>query len=159
MPECFLKSLATSQTLRKSPSAPASANLERLRKSYGPGRWRKLKGFALVRLEDGSECDAEFIGMRRMYRQKRNENEGTAGLKAMNTENAQAQFVVCINNEGYPASLDLRKIYRVLPDERAEEHSLIRVVDESGEDYLYPAKFFVPIQLPQAAEDAFQNAA
>jgi hypothetical protein len=73
----------------------------------------------------------------------------------MNTENVQPQFAVCINNEGYPASLELRKIYRVLPDEKAVKHCLMRVVDESGEDYLYPEKFFVPIQLPQAAEEAF----
>jgi hypothetical protein len=77
----------------------------------------------------------------------------------MNTENAQAQFVVCINNEGYPASLELRKIYRILPDEKAAKHSLMRVVDESGEDYLYPERFFVPIQLPQAAKEAFLHAA
>ena len=77
----------------------------------------------------------------------------------MNTQNAQAQFVVCINNEGYPASLELRKIYRILPDEKAAKHSLMRVVDESGEDYLYPARFFVLIQLPQAAEEAFLHAA
>lgn len=69
----------------------------------------------------------------------------------MNTETEQGQFVVCINNEGYPASLELRKIYRVLPDEKAAKHSLMRVVDESGEDYLYPERFFVPIQLPEAA--------
>jgi len=77
----------------------------------------------------------------------------------MSTENIQTQFAVCINNEGYPASLELRKIYRVLPDEKAATHNLMRVVDESGEDYLYPEKFFVPIQLPQAAEEAFLHAA
>ena len=77
----------------------------------------------------------------------------------MKNEKTQVQFVVCINNEGYPASLELRKIYRTLPDEKAEKHSLMRVVDESGEDYLYPKRFFVPIQLPQAAEEAFLNAA
>jgi hypothetical protein len=77
----------------------------------------------------------------------------------MKTENAQSQFVVCINNEGYPASLELRKIYKTLPDEKAAKHSLMRVVDESGEDYLYPERYLVPIQLPQAAEDAFLHAA
>ncbi len=77
----------------------------------------------------------------------------------MNTENARVHFVVCINNEGYPASLELRKIYRVLPDAKGANHGLMRVVDESGDDYLYPARFFVPIQLPQAAEEAFLNAA
>jgi hypothetical protein len=77
----------------------------------------------------------------------------------MNTEKSQAEFVVCINNEGYPASLELRKIYRTLPDEKAKKHSMLRVVDESGEDYLYPGSFFVPIKLPQAAEEAFLHAA
>ena len=76
----------------------------------------------------------------------------------MNTEDAQAQFVVCINNEGYPASLELRKIYRILPDEKAAKHSLMRVVDESGEDYLYPEEYFVPIKLPQSAERAVLKA-
>jgi hypothetical protein len=73
----------------------------------------------------------------------------------MKTENAQAEFVVCIDNEGYRASLELRKIYRILPDEMAAKHSLMRVMDESGEDYLYPERFFVPIQLSQAVEEAF----
>lgn len=77
----------------------------------------------------------------------------------MTTENVQSQFAVCINNEDYPASLELRKIYRILPDEKAAKHSLIRVVDESGEDYLYPDRYFVPIQLPPAVEKAFLHAA
>ena len=77
----------------------------------------------------------------------------------MNTEKSQAEFVVCINNEGYPASLELRKIYRTLPDQKAKKHSMLRVVDESGEDYLYPESCFVPIKLPQAAEEAFLHAA
>ena len=63
-------------------------------------------------------------------------------------------FVVCIKNEGYAASLELRKIYEKRPDERAAEHQMIRVIDESGEDYLYPSDFFVPIDLPKPVEDA-----
>jgi hypothetical protein len=55
--------------------------------------------------------------------------------------------------------LELRKIYQVIPDARAVEHRLIRVVDESGEDYLYPADYFVPIELPQAVEKVFSLAA
>jgi hypothetical protein len=74
-------------------------------------------------------------------------------------ENAQTRFAVCIHNEGYPASLELRKIYRILPDKKAAKHSLMRVVDESGEDYLYPERFFVPIRLPQALKEAFLHAA
>ena len=59
------------------------------------------------------------------------------------------QFVVCLKNKGYDVSLERRKIYRTLPDPRAAKHGLIRVVDESGEDYLYPQSFFAPIELPQ----------
>jgi len=58
------------------------------------------------------------------------------------------QFVVCVRNDEYPASLELRKIYEVVPDARAAEHDCVRVIDESGEDYLYPADHFVPITLP-----------
>jgi len=61
-----------------------------------------------------------------------------------------ARFVVCINNEGYQASLERRKIYQVLPDKEAESHKMLRIVDESGEDYLFPASFFSPIRLPQS---------
>jgi hypothetical protein len=58
-------------------------------------------------------------------------------------------FVVCINNAGYPASLELHKIYRVLPDHDAVRGGDVRIVDESGEDYLYPAAWFVPVELPR----------
>ena len=66
----------------------------------------------------------------------------------------QHQFAICVQNEGYPASLELWKVYRVLPDDKAAKHQLIRVVDESGEDYLYDQSWFVPIKLPQAAKEA-----
>ncbi|NUO80688.1 hypothetical protein HUU05_11460 [candidate division KSB1 bacterium] len=69
------------------------------------------------------------------------------------------RFVVCVKNEGYLASLEPRKIYSVLPDEKASKHGLIRVIDESGEDYLYPTDFFVPIEVPEAAEKVFALAA
>ena len=55
----------------------------------------------------------------------------------------RARFVLCVRNEGYPAGLELRKVYRVLADERASERQLLRVIDESGEDYLYPEEYFV----------------
>jgi hypothetical protein len=57
--------------------------------------------------------------------------------------------VVCIENAGYPASLELHKIYRVVPDADAAQDGDIRVVDESGEDYLYPAAWFVAVELPR----------
>lgn len=72
---------------------------------------------------------------------------------------AEARFAVCINNADYPAALELHKIYRILPDKDAEVDGDIRVVDESGEDYLYPAEWFVPIELPQAVEKSLLRAA
>jgi len=58
------------------------------------------------------------------------------------------QLVVCIRNENYPASLETRKIYLALRDLDAEKQDLLRIIDESGEDYLYPKKFFRAIELP-----------
>jgi hypothetical protein len=69
----------------------------------------------------------------------------------------RSQFVVCVKNEGYAASLELRKIYQAVPDARDAEHQLIQVIDESGEGYLYPVDYFVPIELPQAVESAFSS--
>ena len=71
-------------------------------------------------------------------------------MKELN--NSENRFAVCINNSEYQASLELHKIYRVLPDPDAASDGDLRVVDESGEDYLYPAEYFVPIQLPLAVE-------
>ncbi len=64
-----------------------------------------------------------------------------------------ARFAVCVNNAGYPVSLELHEIYRVLPDEFAEANCDLRIVDESGEDHLHPAGHFVLIELPQAETD------
>ena len=72
----------------------------------------------------------------------------------MQRQNSKKAFVVCDKNEGYSASLELRKIYEVLPDSKAAKYKHIRVIDESGEDYLYPSDFFIPIELPQAVEEA-----
>ena len=69
-----------------------------------------------------------------------------------------ARFAVCIDNSGYPASLELHKIYRVVPDEDAAEGGDLRVIDESGEDYLYPAGYFVAIELPKRVEQKLLKA-
>jgi hypothetical protein len=58
------------------------------------------------------------------------------------TSTASHQLVICVRNEDYPASLERRKIYEAIPDKAAEKHSQIRVIDESGEDYLYPQDYF-----------------
>ncbi len=69
------------------------------------------------------------------------------------------RFVICIDNGEYPASLDLRKVYRVLPDPLAEKEGWVRVIDETGEDYIYPRDFFVPIEVSGPAEKALEAAA
>jgi hypothetical protein len=64
------------------------------------------------------------------------------------------QLVVCVDNEGYAVSLEKRKIYVAIPDAAAEARGMLRIVDESGEDYLYPRSFFRSIALPQAVKRA-----
>lgn len=69
------------------------------------------------------------------------------------------RFVVCLSNEGYEVSLERRKIYLALPDESAAKHRLLRVIDESGEDYLYPAAMFAAVELPPSLRRAMLAAA
>ena len=85
-----------------------------------------------------------------MGSEEKKSNARDTSTKAVKRRRRSAsEFAVCINNSGYPASLELHKIYRILPDEDAAKDGALRVVDESGEDYLYPAEWFVPIELPQ----------
>lgn len=67
-------------------------------------------------------------------------------------------FAVCVRNTGNEASLELRKLYEVVTDPDAEKDGMLRVIDESGEDYLFPAAFFVLAPLPAAVEEAVQHA-
>lgn len=76
-------------------------------------------------------------------------SEGTSTNRKRPTND---RYAVCVRNDDYPASLELRKLYRVLEDDFAGKHGLIRVVDESGEDYLYPSDFFVQVDLPAAVQ-------
>ena len=68
-------------------------------------------------------------------------------------------LVICVKNEGYDVSLERRKLYVSIADSEAERHGQLRVIDESGEDYLYPREFFVPVQLPQSIRRAVLLAA
>lgn len=67
-------------------------------------------------------------------------------------------FVICIDNEGYPVSLERRKLYEVISDADAEALGQLRVKDESGEDYLYPSELFISVDLPDKAEKAVASA-
>ena len=71
----------------------------------------------------------------------------------------KARFAVCIKNKGYEASLEIGKLYRVIPDEKAERHGYLRIVDESGDDYGYAATRFFAVDVPRPLERVFLNAA
>jgi len=73
----------------------------------------------------------------------------------MSTKSEALHYVLYVRNEKYPASLKARKIYQCIPDPQAEAHGQIRVIDESGEDYLYPQDLFLPIEIPEEATRAF----
>ena len=66
-------------------------------------------------------------------------------------------FLLCVKNNDHPASLEVRKVYESLPDALASSRNLVRVIDESGEDYLYPADYFVAVELPFNAATAFSD--
>ena len=70
----------------------------------------------------------------------------------------KTRFAICINHGGYPASLEVLKLYQVLPDTDAAQHHQLRVVDESGEDYLYFEDLFIVVDLPAAVETALAQA-
>ena len=72
---------------------------------------------------------------------------------------ASESVVICVNNEGYEVSLELRKLYAVVADVKAAEHGQVRVIDESGEDYLYPKELFVGVDLPSDVRARVENAA
>ena len=71
----------------------------------------------------------------------------------------ELRFAVCIQNTDYEVSLELRKLYRILSDSEAQKAGLLRVVDESGEDYLYPESYFVALDMPEALKDVLLHAA
>jgi hypothetical protein len=69
-----------------------------------------------------------------------------------------ARFAICIDNSEYPASLEKNKLYRLIPDEVAAQDGDLRVVDESGEDYLYPANYFVVLEVPRETASQLDRA-
>jgi len=69
----------------------------------------------------------------------------------------RSSYVLCVRNRSYRASLELRKVYRQIADAWARSHKLVRIVDESGEDYLYPRHYFVSIPIPKAARAALRR--
>jgi len=76
-------------------------------------------------------------------------------IKSMSRQSNRQNYVLCISNERYPASLEVRNIYQRIADQRAEAHTQMRVIDESREDYLYPQGLFIHIEVVQEATRAF----
>jgi len=72
----------------------------------------------------------------------------------MKAEKSKSRFLLCVRNDGAD-DLELRKVYQVLPDPGAVREGYVRVIDESGENYLYPADYFVPVRLPVVVARAF----
>ena len=75
----------------------------------------------------------------------------------MNQKSRKKRYVLCLSNDKYPVSLEVRKIYQHVSDSKAESHGQIRIIDESGEDYLYPSDLFIPIEVPQEAARVFAH--
>ena len=71
----------------------------------------------------------------------------------MTRQNKEQRFALCIRDDDCE-DLEVRKIYEVLPDKRAARDGYLRIIDESGEDYLYPESYFIPVTLPRKAQDA-----
>jgi hypothetical protein len=115
--------------------------LRRLRRTYGKGQWRKKKGL----LEFGSAMAAstprKSTGTRRTASVAKKRSSSASSAKR------RANYVVCLSNRGFAASLERRKLYRVLPDAPASKHGLLRVIDETGASYLYPASRFQRLAL------------
>jgi len=109
-----------------------------------------------------------FIGTKRMGSERKkssSRSRSTSGKTHVarpspkRAPRGERRYVICIRNDDYPASLELRKLYVVLEDEFAAEHRMIRVIDESGEDYLYPDSYFLPVDLPAAIERTLRKIA
>lgn len=77
--------------------------------------------------------------------------------KKTKQSSVRRRFAICVQNKDYPASLELHKLYRVLPDADAAKDGDLRVIDESGEDYLYPANYFVLVSRPQTTTRAINH--
>ena len=134
----------------------------RMRRLYGPGRWRKMKCIARIRLLNGTSGWLNCTGMKHMASASAKSNARNTSTRRMARRAARlprgAWFVVCVNNVGYEVSLERNKIYMAIPDARAAADGDIRVVDESGEDYLFSADRFVAIEVPQAVRASVRRA-
>jgi hypothetical protein len=97
----------------------------------------------------------EVIG--EIRRVAKRSSESVTWTNTMNQDNLSTAFAICVDNGGYPASLELHKVYPILPDADAAQDGDVRVIDESGEDYLYPARAFLPVELRTELERSLRE--
>ena len=102
--------------------------------------------------------ERKCIGMKRMELAGKNSKANASSIRRVTRPRSRRRFVVCVRNDGYEVSLERGKIYERLPEDKGETHGYIRVLDESGEDYLFPADSFMPIALPRKVERALRLA-
>jgi hypothetical protein len=96
--------------------------------------------------------------MKRMASGRKNSKSNGSSTRLAPRANGDRQFVVCVRNSGYKASLELRKLYQVIPDDGAAARHYVRIVDESGEDYLYPDTYFMALDLTTPVKKALLRA-
>jgi hypothetical protein len=124
---------------------------------------RRLTGYILVMCATFgiglAAKRAQLLIVRKEFRPILASSDLSSSAQPSNAVKPALKFAVCIRNEDYEASLELHRIYRVIPDEEAVADGDIRVIDESGEDHLYPADWFVFIELPRVLEKSLLRAA
>lgn len=96
--------------------------------------------------------------MKHAVRAKKRSIAGSTSTRSRRSTDSDRRFVVCIRNDGYETSLERNRIYQILPDEDAERDGDLRVVDESGEDYLFAADRFAAIEVPAAVRESLSKA-
>src|SRR5712691_3792451 len=126
-------------------------DLPRLRRLVGANsRESRWSGYG-----QAEDAERSCTGMKRTASAGRRSSGSGMSTKASRPRGRRApRFVVCIENAGYPASLELHKIYRIVADSDAARDGDVRIVDESGEDYLYPAEWFAAVELPRRVKSS-----
>ena len=129
----------------------------RLRKLCDGSRWQSCRELLRYDYRMVGYESLRFMGTKYTEWQTRIEGE-TSILRLVMKKKEPANFLACIDNEVYPASLEVRKLYRLIPNADAEAKGLLRVIDESGEDYAFEGKRFHEITVPRAVEKALLEA-
>ena len=124
--------------------------------ALGVGGSEKVKLVSVFRTEQRDW--SSFIGTKRQASVSANTRSNSFSIEGA-MKSMPKRLVLCLNNDGYPASLERRKIYQAVSDRAAGQQGLIRVIDESGDDYLYPEELFAPITLPASLRKAVLAAA